>query len=241
MKIRFSPHPRALSLIATISALAVLPACTTISDLKANRQKQIEQKARVVEREKAAAAAETWRQSTPGWKSKTYRDTARLALATPKNCRVEISLDRQRGALLVDEAIAMEFAVASGRRSHPTPPGTYKILAKEKTYASNLYGKIVDTEGTVVISDADTRKHVPEEGTSFVGASMPYWMRLTDTGVGMHVGYVPGGRPASHGCIRLKREVAVQLFGMLPVGTPVLVVESAPAFCTPTPAKAKKP
>jgi hypothetical protein len=51
---------------------------------------------------------------------------------------------------------------------------------------------------------------------------MPYWMRITPTGVGMHVGYVPG-RPASHGCIRLKKDVAVELFKILAIGSPVTV------------------
>jgi lipoprotein-anchoring transpeptidase ErfK/SrfK len=67
------------------------------------------------------------------------------------------------------------------------------------------------------------------EGATFDAAKMPYWMRLTDTGVGMHVGHVPG-RPASHGCIRLKREVAVELFSLTKIGTPVVVAESAPSL-----------
>jgi len=67
------------------------------------------------------------------------------------------------------------------------------------------------------------------EGAMFAGAKMPYWMRLTDTGVGMHVGYVPG-HPASHGCIRLNREVAQKLFALVKVGTPVVVAERAPAL-----------
>ena len=56
---------------------------------------------------------------------------------------------------------------------------------------------------------------------------MPYWMRLTDTGVGIHVGYVPG-RPASHGCIRLKRDTATQMFDVVKIGTPVVIAERAP-------------
>lgn len=62
---------------------------------------------------------------------------------------------------------------------------------------------------------------------------MPYWMRLTPTGVGMHVGYVPG-RPASHGCIRLKREVAVQLFEILDLGSRVAVDLHAPSIGAPS-------
>ena len=35
----------------------------------------------------------------------------------------------------------------------------------------------------------------------------------------------PMGRPASHGCIRMRNEDVVELFDLLPVGTPVDIVE----------------
>ena len=54
-------------------------------------------------------------------------------------------------------------------------------------------------------------------------------MRLTDTGVGLHIGYVPG-RPASHGCIRFKRDAATQIFDLVKVGTPVSHRRKAPSL-----------
>jgi hypothetical protein len=45
----------------------------------------------------------------------------------------------------------------------------------------------------------------------------------------MHVGYIPG-RPASHGCIRLKKDAAVELFRILPLGAPVTVDDRAPSL-----------
>ena len=142
-----------------------------------------------------------------GWKKRTYRNQALLSQATSENVSLEISLSEQRGILLVRTAIAMDFPVATGRKSHPTPAGDFTIRAKEKNYASNLYGKIYDAQNVLVVGDADVRSDMVPEGGRFEGATMPYWMRLTDSGVGMHVGYVPG-RPASHGCIRLKRDSA---------------------------------
>ena len=38
----------------------------------------------------------------------------------------------------------------------------------------------------------------------------------------MHAGYLPG-YPASHGCIRLPKEMAVHFFQNAPVGTPVAI------------------
>jgi len=179
----------------------------------------------------ALAAHGAWR-AVAGWKSKTYRNDALLATATPENASVQVALSEQRGLLLVDGCIAMDFPVATGKKSHPTPSGEFTILGKQKDYSSNLYGKIVDATGAVLVADADTRSDVPAEGATFQGAKMPYWMRLTNTGVGMHVGYVPG-RPASHGCISLKRETAVQLFELLKIGTPVVIADNAPALQSP--------
>ncbi len=169
--------------------------------------------------------------SQPGWRKTIYRNADLLAKAGPHNTSVEIALREQRGLLLVDGAIAMDFPVATGRSSHPTPKGSYKILDKKKDYCSNLYGRIVSGAGETLVSDADTREDAVPDGASFVGSRMPYWMRITNDGLGMHVGHVPtGGRPASHGCIRLKRDVAVELFGILGMGSPVTVALFAPVL-----------
>lgn len=171
--------------------------------------------------------------SQPGWRKKTYRNTELLAKAgSARSSAVEISLREQRGLLLVDGAIAMDFPVATGRSSHPTPKGSYKIIDKKKDYSSNLYGRIVSGTGETLVSDADTREDAVPPGASFVGSRMPYWMRITPTGVGMHVGYVPG-RPASHGCIRLKKDTAVELFAILEKGSPVTVELFAPTLGGP--------
>jgi lipoprotein-anchoring transpeptidase ErfK/SrfK len=48
-------------------------------------------------------------------------------------------------------------------------------------------------------------------------------MRLTDGGVGMHVGILPG-YAASHGCVRMPEEGARQFYAKVHVGTPVMIV-----------------
>ena len=52
---------------------------------------------------------------------------------------------------------------------------------------------------------------------------MPYWMRLSYGGIGMHRGKVPR-YPASHGCIRMPSSVAPTVFANTPPGTPVDIV-----------------
>lgn len=215
-------------MIACAIAVA-LSACETIPEGRMSRAEARRLKAL---REEAAAQHRLYR-STPNWRKVTYRNPDLLAKASPENTALEISLKEQRGILLVDGAIAMDFAVATGKKSHPTPAGSYTILEKKETYASNLYGKIFDAEGALVNSDADIRFDAIPEGGKFVGSRMPYWMRLTNTGVGLHVGYVPG-RPASHGCIRLQQAVAKDIFRLVRVGTPVLIADLAPSV-TPAP------
>lgn len=220
----FAPAFRRASAAPVLAALAFLPGCAALEGLKSGRPDP-----RVVRAKEQHAAF----RAEPGWRKKIYRDENLLALAPAGAKAVEISLREQRGLLLVDEAIAMDFPVATGRSTHPTPKGSYKILEKKKDHASNLYGRIVSGGGSTVVSDADTRAHAVPAGGRFVGSPLPYWMRMTTTGVGMHVGHVPGHRPASHGCIRLKRETARELFALLEVGTPVKVESFAPALGGP--------
>jgi len=215
---------RTLPRFALLGAMAMaVSGCATLQELQDPKARQA---AKYREQHGAFRTQE-------GWRKLTYRHTDLLAKATAQNSTVEISLKEQRGLLLVDGGIAMDFPVATGKSSHPTPKGSYKILEKKKDHKSNLYGRIMSGEGQTVVSDADTRSHAVPDGGRFVGAPMPYWMRLTPTGVGMHVGYVPG-RPASHGCIRLKRDVAVQLFEILDLGSPVTVDHHAPSIGAPS-------
>jgi L,D-transpeptidase catalytic domain len=220
-----------LPLIAAFCAFG--PGCAIVEDIQSRQARAQEERERAELRKLALAEHAVFREAS-GWKRKTFRNKELLAQANSENVSLEISLGEQRGLLLVRTAIAMDFPVATGKKSHPTPAGDFTIRAKEKNYASNLYGKIYDAQNLVLVSDADIRTDLVPEGGRFEGAIMPYWMRLTDSGVGMHVGYVPG-RPASHGCIRLKRDSATEIFELVKVGTPVVIAHGAPSLSTPNP------
>ncbi|CAN5667145.1 hypothetical protein BH09VER1_BH09VER1_01210 [soil metagenome] len=169
--------------------------------------------------------------SLPSWEFGSYRNQKLMAQANPSNTSVQISIKEQRGLLLVNGAVAMDFPVATGRAAHPTPTGHFYIKEKISDYHSNIYGRTFDAYGNVVLPDADKRTDPIPEGGRFVEAAMTNWMRLTDDGVGMHVGYVPGGgRSASHGCIRLKEGTAKQVFDVTRVGTSVIIAEEPPAL-----------
>lgn len=115
--------------------------------------------------------------------------------------------------------------ISSGRESHSTTTGTYRIIEKDLNHRSSIYGSFVDAAGNVINDDVDTRRDSPPPGAKYVGAGMRYFMRVTG-GIGMHEGYLPG-YPASHGCIRLPTKMAAIFYNETPVGTPVEIVGHA--------------
>ncbi len=129
--------------------------------------------------------------------------------------------------------------VATGKEGHGTAPGSYKITEKIVDKYSNIYGWFEDEFGNVTDGDAKASQKVPK-GMVYVPAPMPYWMRLTSYGVGMHGGVIPEpGQPASHGCIRLPKEFVPALFDSVNVGTSVTIT-NAPSQRDPLPTESQE-
>ena len=139
--------------------------------------------------------------------------------------RVEIDLQQQSAYLIRGRQVVMQSPISSGRYGHLTETGSFKVIEKERSHYSSIYGKIVDASGRTVIADADVDMHVPR-GYKFVPAPMPYFMRFHGAD-GMHAGYLPG-YPASHGCVRMPDQLAVAFYNAVDVGTPVTVVGRTP-------------
>ena len=135
---------------------------------------------------------------------------------------IRISLSEQKAFFYKDEALVGISQISTGREGFDTPTGSYSILQKSPNHRSNLYGTMVDSSGTVLNDDFDTRKDKLMPGTRFEGAPMPHFMRVTNGGVGMHAGYLPGF-PASHGCIRMPDWMAQNFFNHVSMGTPVKI------------------
>ena len=107
-----------------------------------------------------------------------------------------ISLSRQQGRCMQGNKELRAFRVCSGKVSTPTPKGHFHVMEKLRDHRSNLYNN----------------------------SPMPFFMRLTTDGVGLHQGNVRSW-PASHGCVRLTYADASFLFECCDVGTPVFVVD----------------
>ncbi len=138
------------------------------------------------------------------------------------NSRVHISISKQRAYLMVGDEIYIDSPISSGKRSGMTPTGTFRISQKDPDHRSSVYGEFVDSRGRVVRSGVSTKVDSAPGGTRYRGAPMKWFMRLTDSGVGMHVGILPGF-PASHGCIRLPADIAPLIYQKVGIGTPAVI------------------
>ena len=142
----------------------------------------------------------------------------------PGSVKVTIDLSEQKAYIFRNSENVGWSYVATGRSGYRTPTGTFVISEKVVNKRSNKYGSIVDANGNVIRGNATAGVH-SAPGGRFQGAKMPYWMRLTNNGVGMHAGPIPNpGSPASHGCIRLPYTLAQQLYEAAPSGTRVTIV-----------------
>lgn len=106
---------------------------------------------------------------------------------------VKIDVSTQKGKLIQDQEILLEFPVSTGKKSKPTPKGTFVVTDKHRHHTSSIYG-----------------------------SSMPYFMRLSARDFGLHQGKLPG-YPASSGCIRLNPKDAKKLFEKVLQGSTVVI------------------
>lgn len=111
---------------------------------------------------------------------------------------VFVSIPRQEAVVYRNGIRIGRAAVSTGREGHSTPTGTFQILQKDIDHHSKTYGN----------------------------APMPYMERLTWDGVALHAGFNPG-HPDSHGCIRLPKEFAKNLYQVTHVGGTVVVSNSS--------------
>lgn len=139
---------------------------------------------------------------------------------TPDNSHVLVSLSKQRAYLMLGDEIAIDTPVSSGKATRPTPSGKFTVLEKDPDHRSNVYGAFCDRNNRIVRAGVSSKIDSAPSGTHFVGAPMKWFMRLTDQGVGMHVGILPG-YAASHGCVRLPENIAKMIYDKVKVGTPV--------------------
>jgi lipoprotein-anchoring transpeptidase ErfK/SrfK len=143
----------------------------------------------------------------------------------PDNSAVVVSLGQQRAFLKIrgTDDVYIDTPISSGKRTGMTPSGEFTVLEKDANHRSTVYGDFVDRRsGRTVRSGVSLKVDSAPAGTSYVGAPMKFFCRVTWEGVGMHVGILPG-YPASHGCIRLPADIAPLIYQKVKIGTPVSI------------------
>jgi lipoprotein-anchoring transpeptidase ErfK/SrfK len=110
--------------------------------------------------------------------------------------RLVIDLSRQLAYAYSGDNLVAVSTISSGDKKHLSPIGIFEILEKKPMHHSKKYDD----------------------------APMPFMQRITDTGVALHAGHLPG-YPASHGCLRLPSAFATKLYSSTRVGTEVLIAE----------------
>jgi peptidoglycan hydrolase-like protein with peptidoglycan-binding domain len=119
---------------------------------------------------------------------------SQAALAETDPLQIVVSIREQKMRVYRGIEPIAEVPVSSGKPGHSTPTGVFSILHKRKFHRSNLYSN----------------------------APMPWMQRLTWTGIALHEGKLPG-YPASHGCVRLPKGFAEELYGMTSPGSHVVI------------------
>ncbi len=140
----------------------------------------------------------------------------------PDNSRVVISLSKQRVYLMTGDQVYIDAPISSGKAGHASPTGSFSVLEKDPDHRSSVYGNFVDRSGRTVRSGVSTKIDSAPSGCHYEGAPMKWFCRLTNGGVGMHIGILPG-YPASHGCIRLPADIAPIIYAKVRVGTKVRI------------------
>ncbi len=126
-----------------------------------------------------------------------------LSLSANASRHIVVDLSKQRACAYEGGRAVFCGNISSGKPGHRTPTGSFRVLEKDIDHVSSKY---------------------PEPNG---GARMHYMLRLTRSGIAMHLGHVPN-YPASHGCIRMENGFAQRMYRWARVGTPVRVVGRPP-------------
>ena len=138
--------------------------------------------------------------------------------------RVIINLSEQRAYLIEGGKVSLISPIASGKPGWSTPTGNFSVIRKDIDHRSQSFGEVIDGSGRMTNSNATPGTHVPS-GSHYQPAPMPYYMEFSQA-IGMHAGYLPG-YPASHGCVRMPRDLAERFFERVNIRTPVKVEGNA--------------
>lgn len=125
-----------------------------------------------------------------------------------------IDLSKLRLFLYHGSRLVKSYPIAAGQPAWPTPTGTYRIVTMIK-------------DPTWLPPNSDWAKNATKIPPGTANPLGTRWMGTSASGVGMH-GVPPSedgtiGTYASHGCLRMHNWDAIDLFGRVAIGMPVII------------------
>lgn len=182
-----------IALVAGISCSLLFSSCSSVPTLSSSKSQH----------EKFTSKAEYAKSYD------IYKDEKLLADTSAKASKIVVDKTSQRLQLYIGDQVAIDTPCTTGKSGKRTPSGTFKVTSKIKDKRSNIFGRCY-RNGKVVYG-GDRRKY-SGSCSKFVGSSLPYWMRLTDDGIGLHGSSGIKRYPASNGCIRLPHSIVPTIY-----------------------------
>lgn len=154
-----------------------------------------------------------------------------MSLHTP---RLEISVATQRLSLWDGRRLVHEWPCSTSKFGLGTQPGSYKtplgsFIVKEKYGDAAPCGTIFKSRQPVGLwqPGMDTQNDLVLTRILWLHGSQAHNANTYDRYIYIHGTNDEAliGRPASHGCIRLKNKEVIELFDLTPIGTPVWINE----------------
>ncbi len=141
---------------------------------------------------------------------------------------ITVSLKNQKFLLHDSNGdLVIETDCSTGIPGRETPTGLFRIKEMQIDKRSNKYEKYVSKETGEVVVEKSWEVDGPPSGTQFLGTAMPYWMRLTWQGVGIHVGKFSRGNRSSFGCVRMPEGIQPLIYEKCGSGMKVKIVAGA--------------
>lgn len=153
--------------------------------------------------------------------SEVFRNDALLKRAEAENTTVRVDLSDQRAQLLVDDRVALDAPCCTGKAGKTTPVGIFPIKEKIRDKRSSIFGSLYRNGRRIYKGD---RRKYGGSYDSYVGSALPFWMRLCDSGIGLHGSKYVHRHPRSNGCVRMPDEAVSTIYSVVGEGTPVKVV-----------------
>ena len=115
---------------------------------------------------------------------KTYDTFKASNLSSTKRSATSIVINKstQRIQLLDNEKVVLDAPCTTGKAGKRTPSGNFRITEKIVDKRSTIFGSCY--KNGVKVCGGDRRK-CRRSYNKYVGASLPYWQRLTGDGIGM--------------------------------------------------------